>query len=84
MRAEKLRNFAASMERILSEVALRFCLDHPYVSSTLIGISTTLPGGDKPEAAAEDNRQGASGPGRGYSGAGVQLCLAFGRPENQI
>ncbi len=24
----------------LSEVALRFCLDHPYVSSTLIGIST--------------------------------------------
>jgi L-galactose dehydrogenase len=25
----------------ISEVALRFCLDHPYVSSTLIGISTT-------------------------------------------
>ena len=29
------------MERIISELALRFCLDHPYVSSTLIGMSTT-------------------------------------------
>ncbi len=25
----------------LSELALRFCLDHPYVSSTLIGMATT-------------------------------------------
>jgi L-galactose dehydrogenase len=25
----------------ISEVALRFCLDHPYVASTLVGIGNT-------------------------------------------
>ena len=41
MREEKRPNFAVVMERISAEVALRFSLGHPYVSSTLVGMANT-------------------------------------------
>jgi L-galactose dehydrogenase len=36
----KAAEFCHEQGADISEVALRFCLDHPYVASTLIGIST--------------------------------------------
>ena len=38
--ARKAAEFCREQGADISEVALRFCLDHPYVASTLIGIST--------------------------------------------
>src|SRR3984885_14019283 len=38
--AGKAAEFCREQGADISEVALRFCLDHPYVASTLIGIST--------------------------------------------
>jgi L-galactose dehydrogenase len=38
---KKAAEFCRQHGRDLPEVALRFCLDHPYVSSTLIGMATT-------------------------------------------
>jgi L-galactose dehydrogenase len=37
----KAAEFCRAQGRDISEVALRFCLDHPYVASTLIGIAST-------------------------------------------
>ncbi len=37
----KAAEFCRARGADLSKLALRFCLDHPYVSSTLIGISST-------------------------------------------
>jgi L-galactose dehydrogenase len=37
----KAAEFCRRQGKDISELALRFCLDHPFVSSTLIGISTS-------------------------------------------
>jgi L-galactose dehydrogenase len=37
----KAAEFCRQQGKDISELALRFCLDHPFVSSTLIGISTS-------------------------------------------
>jgi L-galactose dehydrogenase len=39
--ARKAVEYCRSHGANISEVALRFCLDHPYVSSTLVGIGNT-------------------------------------------
>ena len=39
--ARKAAQYCRDHGADISELALRFCLDHPYVSSTLVGISTT-------------------------------------------
>jgi L-galactose dehydrogenase len=67
----------------ISELALRFCLDHPYVSSTLIGIATT------PEVKTSLNLLGKSTDKELLAQVKTILAPAFdyewpsGRPENQ-
>jgi L-galactose dehydrogenase len=39
--ARKAAQYCRDHGADISELALRFCLDHPYVSSTLVGISAT-------------------------------------------
>jgi len=39
--ARKAAQYCLDQGADISELGLRFCLDHPYVSSTLVGISTT-------------------------------------------
>jgi aryl-alcohol dehydrogenase-like predicted oxidoreductase len=39
--ARKAAQYCRDHGADISELGLRFCLDHPYVSSTLVGISTT-------------------------------------------
>jgi len=67
----------------ISEVSLRFCLDHPSVSNTLIGMATTedvrcnlkvLRAASDPELAAEVQKQ---------IGAALNYVWASGKPENQ-
>jgi L-galactose dehydrogenase len=67
----------------ISDVSLRFCLDHPSVSSTLIGMATTedvlcnlkaLRAASDPELTAEVQKQ---------IGGALNHVWASGRPENQ-
>ncbi len=78
--ARKAAQYCRDHGADISELGLRFCLGHPYVSSTLVGISTTRDLEASLKVLRGFHRPGAPAPGRSHSGASLQLRVALRAP----